>query len=104
VGEVEKKRLLQKFQNLLLKDELEVWNTYPRGRPPSLCQIHHHQKLAEADLRVRDNRQKSKKALENTPMQLYLEDLQPNLARDPEFYQRQPESACMRHEFLESWA
>ncbi len=73
--------------NLLLKMNWEVWKSYPHGRPHELCPVHllHCQKLAEAVRRVREDAEKSKTALDNSFMQLYLEDVKANLARDPDF-------------------
>jgi hypothetical protein len=50
------------------------------------------QKREEADLLA-----KHQQEFENSPMQLYFLDL----ARDPDFYRRQPAPARMRREFLE---
>ena len=38
---------------------------------------------------------KCKKDYENSPMQLYLKDVQANIARDPDFYRRKPAPAHM---------
>ncbi len=91
----------------LLKGELEVRKTYPRGVPPGPSpEKPRKQREAEEKKKRKDAEweEKCKKDFENSPMQLYLkpQGCESNLARDPEFYRRRPATAFMRREFLDS--
>jgi hypothetical protein len=105
VMEAEQNRRLQCHMEML-KNELEVRKTWPKGRPRSQCPVHleHLRNLEEADRRVKEDREKANKALEKSQlhMKLYHEDVQANLARDPDFYHRKPAPAHFRREFLDS--
>jgi hypothetical protein len=91
--------------NILLKAELEVWKTYPRGVPPGPSR-EQLQKQREAEAEQKKNeaelRAKHQHDFGNSPMQLYIRDMNANLARDPDFYRRRPAPACMRREFFKS--
>jgi hypothetical protein len=102
VMEAEQNRRLQRLMEML-KNELEVRKTWPGP-------LHNVQFissisgiwLAEADRKVKEAREKAKKALEKSQlhMTIYHEDVQANLARD----HREPAPAHFRREFLDSGA
>jgi len=95
----------QNFHIRLLKGELEVRKTFPRGVPPGPSPEQLRQQREAEEKKKREDaewEEKRKKDFENSPMQLYLKDVKANLARDPEFYQRRPAPAFMRREFLDS--
>jgi hypothetical protein len=102
----EKRKRDSDFHIRLLKGKLEVRKTYPSGVPqgPSPEQLRKQREAGEKQKRKdAEWEEKCKKDFENSPMQLYLKDVKANLARDPEFYRRQPAPAFMRREFLDSW-
>ena len=57
---------------------------------------------AEKKKKDADSHLKCQQDFEREPMQLFLKDVQANIARDPEFYRRKPAPAHMRREFLSS--
>jgi hypothetical protein len=91
------------FEVRLLKEELSKRKINPRGVPqgPSPEALkEERERDAEKKRKDAEWRLKCKKDYENSPMQLYLKDVQANIARDPDFYRRKPAPAHMRREFL----
>ena len=91
------------FEVRLLKEDLSKRKINPRGVPqgPSPEALkEERERDAEKKRKDAEWRLKCKKDYENSPMQLYLKDVQANIARDPDFYRRKPAPAHMRREFL----
>ena len=91
------------FQIRLLKDELEKRKTYPRGVPPGPSREElQEQREREAEKKRKDAefQLKVQRKFERQPFQLFLKDQKANLAKDPDFYRRDPPPAYMRREFL----
>lgn len=91
------------FEIRLLKDELEKRKTYPRGVPPGPSQEElreKREKEAEKKRKDAELQLKIQQKFERQPFQLFLKNQKANLAKDPDFYRRDPPPAYMRREFL----
>ena len=95
----------REFELRSLKDDVKLRKTYPRGVPPGPSREElREQSERDAEKKRKDAefRLKCQQDFEREPMQLFLKDVQANIARDPEFYRRKPAPAHMRREFLSS--
>jgi hypothetical protein len=86
------------FEIRLFRGALEKRKTYPRVVPPSPSQKElqeQREREAEKERKDVEFRLKCQREFERQPFQLYLKDQKANLARDPEFYWRDPPTAAI---------